>query len=98
MIAEGTTRTIRNFSKVGDTVPIPDLPCSARSSRSRATTGRCSLDYISTSSTSPATRPDECRELRLTYGMPFRVRGAPAAREIARDLPEEEIYLGEFPS
>ncbi len=40
--------------------------------------------------------PDECRELRLTYGMPFRVC-LRLNRENHPDLAEEEIYLGEIP-
>jgi len=40
--------------------------------------------------------PDECRELRLTFGMPFRV-AVRLVREGHQDITEEEIYLGEFP-
>jgi DNA-directed RNA polymerase subunit beta len=40
--------------------------------------------------------PDECRELRLTYGLPFRI-AVRLKRETHPDLPEEDIYLGEFP-
>ncbi len=40
--------------------------------------------------------PDECRELRLTYGMPFRVC-LRLIRDNHPDIPEEEIYLGEIP-
>jgi len=39
---------------------------------------------------------DECRELRLTYGMPFRV-SVRLVRQGHPDVAEEEIYLGEFP-
>ncbi|MEM1423819.1 MAG: DNA-directed RNA polymerase subunit beta, partial [Planctomycetota bacterium] len=39
---------------------------------------------------------DECRELRLTYGMPFRVC-LRLIRDNHPDIPEEEIYLGEIP-
>ncbi|MBX3365995.1 MAG: DNA-directed RNA polymerase subunit beta [Phycisphaeraceae bacterium] len=39
---------------------------------------------------------DECRELRLTYGRPFRI-AVRLKRENHPDLPEEDIYLGEFP-
>jgi DNA-directed RNA polymerase subunit beta len=35
-------------------------------------------------------------ELRLTYGMPFRV-GVRLVREGVDEIPEEEIYLGEIP-
>jgi len=40
--------------------------------------------------------PDECRELRLTYGMPFRI-GVRLVRQGVSEIPEEEIYLGEIP-
>ena len=40
--------------------------------------------------------PDECRELRLTYGMPFRVC-IKLTRENHPEIAQEEIYLGEFP-
>ncbi|MEO1237509.1 MAG: hypothetical protein AAFX76_12040 [Planctomycetota bacterium] len=40
--------------------------------------------------------PDECRELRLTYGMPFRVAVRLVRKDVA-EIPEEEIYLGEIP-
>ncbi|MEC9234284.1 MAG: DNA-directed RNA polymerase subunit beta, partial [Planctomycetota bacterium] len=40
--------------------------------------------------------PDECRELRLTYGRPFRI-GVQLHRDGVDEVPEEEIYLGEIP-
>ncbi len=40
--------------------------------------------------------PDECRELRLTYGAPFKVT-ARLRREGDHPIAEEDIYLGEFP-
>jgi DNA-directed RNA polymerase subunit beta len=40
--------------------------------------------------------PDECKELRLTYGLPFRI-GVRLVREGQPDIVEEEIYLGELP-
>ncbi len=40
--------------------------------------------------------PDECRELRLTYGLPFRI-GVRLVRQDVAEIPEEEIYLGEIP-
>ena len=44
----------------------------------------------------PRYTPDECRELRLTYGMPFRI-GVRLVRKDVPEIPEEEIYLGEIP-
>ena len=58
--------------------------------------GTMRLDYLSYTLEEPRYTPDECRELRLTYGRPFRV-AVRLTREGKPDLPEEEIYLGEFP-
>ncbi len=55
-----------------------------------------SLEYISYALEEPRYTPDECRELRLTYGHPFRI-GLRLRREGRPDMPEEQIYLGEFP-
>ena len=55
-----------------------------------------SLEYASYSLEQPRYTSDECRELRLTYGYPFRLR-LRLKRETHGDLPEEDIYLGEFP-
>jgi DNA-directed RNA polymerase subunit beta len=55
-----------------------------------------SLEYVSYSLEQPRYTSDECRELRLTYGFPFRLR-LRLKRETHGDLPEEDIYLGEFP-
>jgi DNA-directed RNA polymerase subunit beta len=54
------------------------------------------LEYTSYVLEEPRYTPDECRELRLTYGRPFRV-GLTLKREGKPDIPEEQIYLGEFP-
>ena len=67
--------------------------CCARSSRSRATTRRCGWNTSATSWASPATSPHECRQLRLTYGRPFRVW-----LRLTKEQPiEEEVYLGDMP-
>ncbi|GJQ28274.1 MAG: DNA-directed RNA polymerase subunit beta [Phycisphaerae bacterium] len=58
--------------------------------------GTMKLEYISYTLEEPRYTPDECRELRLTYGRPFRV-GIRLKREGKGELPEEQIYLGEFP-
>ncbi len=58
--------------------------------------GKMKLEYISYSLEEARYTPDECRELRLTYGMPFRVR-VRLRREGVDEIPEEEIYLGEIP-
>ncbi|MBS0198523.1 MAG: DNA-directed RNA polymerase subunit beta [Planctomycetes bacterium] len=54
------------------------------------------LEYIDYTLEEPRYTPDECRELRLTYGRPFRI-GVRLKREGKPELPEEQIYLGEFP-
>ena len=54
------------------------------------------VEYVSYSLGEPRYTPDECRELRLTYGKPFRVR-CRLVRKDRRDVLEEEIYLGEMP-
>ena len=54
------------------------------------------LEYSYYTLEEPRYTPDECRELRLTYGMPFRVC-LRLNRQNHPDLAEEEIYLGELP-
>ncbi len=58
--------------------------------------GTMRLEYVSYGLDEPRYTSDECRELRLTYGMPFRLR-VRLIRDGVDDIPEEEIYLGEFP-
>jgi DNA-directed RNA polymerase subunit beta len=55
--------------------------------------GTRSLEYICYELGQPRYSPDECRRLRLTFGMPFRVRVKLEGREPV----EEEVYLGEIP-
>ncbi|MEM6313556.1 MAG: DNA-directed RNA polymerase subunit beta, partial [Planctomycetota bacterium] len=58
------------------------------------------LHYVSYALAEPRYTIDECRALRLTYGMPFRVtvrleiKNAPAEQD---GLIEDSIYLGEIP-
>ena len=67
--------------------------CCAKSSRSRATTRRSVCDYIKYELGKPRYGPDECRQLRLTYGRPFRVW-----LRLNKEQPvEEEVYLGDMP-
>ncbi|MCH7571547.1 MAG: DNA-directed RNA polymerase subunit beta [Planctomycetes bacterium] len=54
------------------------------------------LEYLYYKLDEPRYTPDECRELRLTYGMPFRV-AVRFVREGVSEVTEEEIYLGEIP-
>jgi len=54
------------------------------------------LEYLYYKLDPPRYTFDECKELRLTYGLPFRI-GVRLHREGVTDIPEEEIYLGELP-
>jgi DNA-directed RNA polymerase subunit beta len=115
---------VRDFSKRGDAIPVPDLVKVQQESYERfvqleraydtreATVGleallrevfpiesydgTMRLEYQYYKLDEPRYTPDECRELRLTYGMPFRV-GVRLVREGVAEIPEEEIYLGEIP-
>src|SRR5581483_2288625 len=52
-----------------------------------------SLDYLKYELGKPRYGPDECRQLRLTYGRPFRVW-----LRLNKEQPvEEEVYLGDMP-
>jgi DNA-directed RNA polymerase subunit beta len=52
-----------------------------------------SLEYLRYELGKPRYGPDECRQLRLTYGRPFRVW-----LRLVKDQPvEEEVYLGDMP-
>ncbi len=55
--------------------------------------GTMSLEYLGYDLGAPRYTPDECRELRLTYGRPFKIR-VKLQKETAV---EEEVYLGEIP-
>src|SRR6202790_2613917 len=51
------------------------------------------LEYIRYELGKPRYEPDECRQLRLTYGRPFRVW-----LRLTKEEPiEEEVYLGDMP-
>ncbi|MFM9995076.1 MAG: DNA-directed RNA polymerase subunit beta [Phycisphaerales bacterium] len=58
--------------------------------------GTMKLEYLRYALEAPRYTPDECRELRLTYGLPFKL-SVRLHREGKPDMPEEDIYLGEFP-
>ena len=51
------------------------------------------LEYIGYELSKPRYTIDECRQLRLTFGYPFKVR----LRLIKPEPVEEEVYLGEIP-
>ena len=58
--------------------------------------GNMHLEYVHYRVDEPRYTPDECRELRLTYGLPFRVRVRLVRKDVP-EIPEEDIYLGEIP-
>jgi len=51
------------------------------------------LEYTRYELGKPRYTPEECRQLRLTYGMPFRVW----MRLVKEQTVEEEVYLGDIP-
>ncbi len=51
------------------------------------------LEYVRYELGKPRYEPDECRQLRLTYGRPFKV-----VLRLTKEQPiEEEVYLGDIP-
>ncbi|MGD2111156.1 MAG: DNA-directed RNA polymerase subunit beta, partial [Phycisphaerae bacterium] len=58
--------------------------------------GNLSLHYINFELGKPRYTPDECRELRLTYGMPLRVR-LRLVRKDSDEIQEDLVYLGDMP-
>ncbi|MBI5722437.1 MAG: DNA-directed RNA polymerase subunit beta [Planctomycetes bacterium] len=54
------------------------------------------LEFINYELGEPRYNPDECRDLKLTYGMPFKVRCRLIRKEI-KEVLEESIYIGEIP-
>ena len=116
-------RYVRDFSRFGDAVEVPDLIEIQTASYARLlqTTvdpgkrkmegleellhevfpiesydGNMWLEYVDYSLDEARYTPDECRELGLTYGMPFRVR-VRLHRKDREEVQEEAIYLGDIP-
>ncbi|RJP34696.1 MAG: DNA-directed RNA polymerase subunit beta [Phycisphaerales bacterium] len=58
--------------------------------------GNASLSYISYELGKARYSPDECRELRLTYGMPLRLRLRLTWKD-SDEIFEDLIYVGEIP-
>jgi len=54
------------------------------------------LDYVGYELGKARYNPDECRYLRLTYGLPFRVR-CRLSRKDKGEVMEDSVYLGEVP-
>ncbi len=55
-----------------------------------------SLEYLDYTLGRPRYSPDECRQLRLTYGMPLRIR-CRLHRKDKDEIVEDRVYLGEIP-
>ena len=119
-----SSKSIRDFSKRGDALPVPVLTrvqadayrrflqLDRRYDERDATFGlealmrevfpiesydaSMKLEYLYYKLEEPRYTSDECRELRLSYGRPFRV-GVRFIREGTSEISEEEIYLGEIP-
>jgi DNA-directed RNA polymerase subunit beta len=115
---------VRDYSKRGDAIPIPNLISIQQESYKRflqkdvpiekrkveglesllrevfpieSYDGNLKLEYLSYELQEPRYTTDECRALRLTYGMPFRIRVAFTNKNKGNDVVEESIYLGEIP-
>src|SRR5215207_4717839 len=58
--------------------------------------GNLKLDYVSYDLAEPRYTTDECRALRLTFGMPFRIQ-VRFTRKDKDEVMEDSIYLGEVP-
>lgn len=118
-----TTPAVRNFSKVGDAMPVPDLIEIQTESYKRFLQEEVDSDkrraqgleallrevfpitsyhenielrYLDYTLGKPRYNPDECRQLRLTYGMPLRIR-CQLHRKDTDTVLEEKIYLGDIP-
>jgi len=116
-----TPKTIRNFGKIHDEFPVPDLteiqtrsydrflqadlPADKREDSGlqgvfneifpiQSYDKTLSLEYIKFDLGKPRYEPDECRQLRLTYGRPLHVWLKLNKGETAI---EESVYLGDMP-
>ncbi len=114
---------VRDYSKRGDALPIPNLIAVQTTAYSRflqadtepekrknegieallrevfpiaSYDGSSKLEYISYELGKPRYSRDECRALRLTYGMPLRIK-VRLSRKDKPDIVEESIYLGDVP-
>jgi DNA-directed RNA polymerase subunit beta len=114
---------VRDFSKRGDALPIPNLiriqiesyqrflqkdvePAKRKNEGLEALLrevfpiesydGNLRLEYISYGLSEPRYTTDECRALRLTFGMPFRIQ-VRFVRKDKDEVIEDSIYLGEIP-
>src|SRR5271169_1704543 len=113
----------RDFSKRGDTLPIPNLievqlasykkflqkevPPGSRKPEGleallrevfpiESYDGNLRLEYLSYDLSEARYTTDECRALRLTYGMPLRIK-VRFKRKDKDEVVDDVIYLGEIP-
>ncbi|MEE9365243.1 MAG: hypothetical protein V3W44_01020, partial [Dehalococcoidales bacterium] len=116
-------RITRDFGRIGDAVPVPNLIEVQLASYSRflqvdapplkrkkqgfeallqeifpivSYDKSMELEYLCYELEKPRYAPRECRQLRLTYGYPLKIR-CRLKRKDAEDIPEQAIYLGEMP-
>ena len=117
-------KSVRDYSKRGDALPIPNLVEVQQAAYERfiqltktfdtrvkdmgleallrevfpivSYDGNMQLEYECYKLDEPRYTPDECRQLRLTFGRPFRIKVRLVRKDVA-EIPEEEIYLGEIP-
>src|SRR5258707_7347367 len=114
---------VRDFSKRGDALPIPNLievqttayqrflqqetePSKRKNEGLEALLrevfpiesydGNLRLEYINYGLSEARYTTDECRALRLTFGMPFRIQ-VRFVRKDKDEVMEDSIYLGEIP-
>ncbi len=114
---------LRDFSKRGEAMPIPNLIDIQIESYKRflqqetavdhrknegleallrevfpieSYDGNLKLEYISYDLSEARYTIDECRALRLTYGMPFRIQ-VRFSRKDKDEVVEDSIYVGEIP-
>ena len=114
---------VRDFSKRGDALQIPnlirvqtdaytrflqkDIDPSKRKNEGlenllrevfpiESYDGNLRLEYMNYQLAEPRYTTDECRALRLTYGMPFRIQ-VRFVRKDKDEVMEDSIYLGEIP-
>jgi DNA-directed RNA polymerase subunit beta len=117
------TPEVRDFSKRGDALPIPNLIEVQQVAYQRflqkeveigkrknegleallrevfpieSYDGNLRLEYISYDLSEPRYTTDECRALRLTFGMPFRIQ-VRFKRKDKDEVMDDSIYLGEIP-
>src|SRR5437764_285482 len=117
------THEVRDFSKRGDALPIPNLIHVQQTSYQRflqkevdqakrkneglesllrevfpieSYDGNLRLEYMNYDLSEARYTTDECRALRLTFGMPFRIQ-VRFVRKDKDEVMEDSIYLGEIP-